>query len=158
MVTLPQRITELRTQRGLTRPALSAALGLPRNAVEKFESGRQTPTKDQQAKLADFFGVSLLYLQGESDDPTRQGSWMTAALSEAEPDPEPRPRPRPAPKPVAQSAGEGQSQGALVGSFLNNKAFQDTVRAMVLEALRTPDGQALLAQIVRKELNRQKQN
>lgn len=152
MVTLPQRITELRTQRGLTRPALSAALGLPRNAIEKFESGRQTPTKEQQAKLAAFFEVSLLYLQGESDDPTRQDSWMTAALSEAEPDPAPKPRPRPAAKPVAQSAGAGQNQGALVSSFLNNKAFQDTVRAMVLETLRTPEGQALLAQIVRKEL------
>lgn len=155
MVTLAQRITALRTQQGLTRPALSAALGLPRNAVEKFETGRQTPTKEQQAKIAAFFGVSLQYLQGESDDPTRQDSWMTAALSEAEPEPVPQPRYKPAPKPTAQSGGQ-QGQGALVNSFLNNKAFQDTVRAMVLETLRTPEGQALLAQIVRKELNHQK--
>ncbi len=154
MVTLPQRITELRTQRGLTRPALSAALGLPRNAIEKFEAGRQTPTKDQQAKLAAFFGVSLLYLQGESDDPTQQDSWITAALSEAEPDPEPVFRPKSASKPVARSESAAQNQGALVRSFLENKAFQDTVRTMVLETLRTPEGQELLAQIVRKELNR----
>ena len=33
MVTMAQRIEELRTQRGLSRPALSAALGLPKNAV-----------------------------------------------------------------------------------------------------------------------------
>lgn len=59
MVTLAQRIGELRTERGLTRPALSAALGLPKNAAEKFETGRQTPTQEQQQKLADFFGVSL---------------------------------------------------------------------------------------------------
>lgn len=157
MVTLPQRIAELRTQKGMTRPELSAALGLPRNAIEKFESGRQTPTKDQQAKLAAYFGVSLLYLQGESDDPTRQDSWMTAALSEAEPDPAPRPRYKPAPKPTpVQSSGADHGQSALVSSFLNNKAFQDTVRTMVLETLRTPEGQELLAQIVRKEINKQK--
>ena len=33
------------------RPGLSAALGLPKNAIEKFETGRQTPTKEQQEKL-----------------------------------------------------------------------------------------------------------
>ena len=59
MVTLAQRIEELRTARGLSRPALAAALGFPRTAIEKFETGRQTPTQDQQNKLASYFGVSL---------------------------------------------------------------------------------------------------
>ena len=54
MVTMAQRIEELRTKQGLTRPALSVALGLPRNAVEKFETGRQTPTKEQQEKIATY--------------------------------------------------------------------------------------------------------
>ena len=56
MVTLAQRIEELRTARGLSRPALAAALGFPRTAIEKFETGRQTPTQDQQNKLASYFG------------------------------------------------------------------------------------------------------
>ena len=78
-------------------------------------------------------------------------------LSESDPEPTQYRRPKPAPKPtVVQSSGSTQSQGSMVQSFLNNKAFQDTVRAMVLEALRTPEGQDLLAQIVRKELNKQK--
>ena len=155
MVTLAKRLEQLRTERGLTRQGLSAALGLPRNAIEKFETGRQTPTKEQQTKLAAFFEVSMLYLQGESDDPTRQDSWMTAALSEAEPEPVYKPRPVQKPA-VVQSSGSTQAQGSMVQSFMNNKAFQDTVRAMVLETLRTPEGQELLAQIVRKELNKQK--
>lgn len=58
MITLAQRIEQLRTQKGLSRPALSGALGLPKNAVEKFETGRQTPTQEQQGKMAAFFGVS----------------------------------------------------------------------------------------------------
>ena len=103
------------------------------------------------------YRVAASYLQGESDDPTRQDSWMTAALSEAEPEPAQVRRPKPAPKAVvAQSSGGTQNQGSMVQSFLNNKAFQDTVRAMVLATLRTPEGQELLAQIVRKELNKQK--
>ena len=48
MVTMSQRIEELRTERGLSRPALSAALGFPKNAAEKFETGRATPSREQQ--------------------------------------------------------------------------------------------------------------
>ena len=51
MVTLAQRLETLRAEKGLTRPALSTALGMPRNAIEKFETGRQTPTKEQQNKI-----------------------------------------------------------------------------------------------------------
>ena len=36
----------------MSRPGLSAALGLPKNAIEKFETGRQTPNQEQQEKLA----------------------------------------------------------------------------------------------------------
>ena len=46
MITMAQRIEALRTERGLSRPALSAVLGFPKTAVEKFETGRQTPTQD----------------------------------------------------------------------------------------------------------------
>lgn len=75
MVTLAQRIEALRTERGLSRPALAAELGLPKGAVEKFETGRQTPSREQQEKLAGYFGVSLFYLRGESNDRTRQETW-----------------------------------------------------------------------------------
>ena len=153
MVTLAQRLEALRTEKGLTRPALSLALGLPKNAVEKFETGRQTPTREQQTKLAGYFGVSLAYLQGTSDDPTRQDSWMTAALSGAEPEPQ-TPVRRPAPKPKAP-ASDG-SQGGILAALLSNKAFHDTLKAEILEVLRTREGQELLSQIVKKELDRQK--
>ena len=155
MVTLAQRIEHLRSQQGLTRPALAAALGLPRNAIEKFETGRQTPTKEQQNKLATYFGVSLAYLQGSSDDPTSMSNWMTTALSGAEPDPDPVPvrRTAPTPKPKASDSG---SSGGVLAALLSNKAFHDTLRAEILEVLRTKEGQDLLADIVRKEINRQK--
>lgn len=153
MVTLAQRLEALRSEKGLTRPALSTALGMPRNAIEKFETGRQTPTKEQQQKLANYFEVSLAYLKGESDDPTSMASWMTTALSGAEPEPEaPARRVAPAPKPQNASG----TQGGVLAALLSNKAFHDTLRAEILEVLRTGQGQELLAQIVKKELDKQK--
>ena len=154
MVTLAQRIGELRTERGLTRPALSAALGLPKNAAEKFETGRQTPTQEQQQKLADFFGVSLFYLRGESNDRTRQDSWMDGAWADEEPA---APAGRPAPRPKAAPAAEqGESAGGMFDAFARNKQFQELLRATVLEVLRSPEGQEILSRTVRRELDRQR--
>ena len=93
MVTMAQRIEELRMARNMSRPALAAALGLPRTAVEKFETGRQTPTQAQQEQLAAFFGVSLFYLRGESSDKTKMEDWMDGAFLDA-PAGDSRPAPR----------------------------------------------------------------
>ena len=76
MVTMAQRIEALRTEAGLARVPASLELGFPKNAFEKFETGRQTPTKEQQEKLASYFGVSLFYLRGESNDRTRQEAFF----------------------------------------------------------------------------------
>ena len=152
MITMAQRIEELRTERGLSRGELSAALGLPKNAAEKFETGRQTPTQDQQTKLAAFFDVSVFYLRGESNDRTRQENWMDGDFVDDEPAPAPRraaPKAQPAPE-AKDKAGEG----SLLEPFLRNQAFQDLVRDKVLEVLRSPEGQDILARAVRRELDR----
>ena len=149
MVTLAQRITELRTERGMSRPELSAALGLPKNAIEKFETGRQTPTQEQQAKMAAYFEVSPFYLRGESNDRTRQETWMDGGFVDDEPAPAPVRRAAPRPAPVSHGKDEG---GPLLDPLMKNKAFQDMVRATVLEVLRSPEGQELLAQAVRGQL------
>ena len=152
MVTIAQRIEALRMQKALSRPALAAALGLPRMSVEKFETGRQTPSQDQQAKLAQYFGVSLAYLRGESDDPSGTDSWLSGNVADepAIPRPVPKAVPRPA---VVQSSG-GDGDGAVFSALLKSKSFQDMVRSTVLEVLRSPEGQQLLAKAVHKELNR----
>ena len=153
MVTMAQRIEALRTEKGLSRPALSAALGLPRNATEKFETGRQTPTQDQPQKLASFFGVSVCYLRGESDDRTQMENWLNNSFSD-EPAQPVRPT-RPAPeRPVVTASSGGQGEGAVFSALLKSKAFQDMVHDAVVQALRSPEGQSLIAAAVRKELNR----
>ena len=150
MVTMAQRIEALRTEAGLSRPALSAALGFPKSAFEKFETGRQTPTKEQQERIAAHFGVSLFYLRGESSDRTRQEDWMN--LSGPAEDPAPRPAPPP-PKKVRAAEPEGAT---LLDALLTGRQAQEGLRSAVLEVLRSPEGQALLAQAVRRELERKK--
>lgn len=151
MVTMAQRIELLRTEQGLTRPALAAALGLARTAVEKFETGRQTPSKEQQEKLAGFFGVSVFYLRGESDDRTRQETWMDAAYTEEDaPVFTPTPAPRPA-KPAAQTA---QPSGTVFDAVMQSPQFRRLLKEAALDALRSPEGQEVLTAAVRKELGR----
>lgn len=144
MVTMAQRIEELRTQAGLSRPQLSAALGLPKAAAEKFETGRQTPTKEQQEKLAAYFGVSIFYLTGESNDRTRQEDWLEGAV----PDEEPGYRPIPAHQPKKEPKS-APPQGAVFDSLLASRQVQDLLRAVVLDTLRSPEGQALIVRAVK---------
>ena len=147
MVTLAQRLEALREERGMSRPVLSAALGFPKAAIEKFETGRQTPTKEQQEKIAAYFGVSVFYLRGESSDRTRQEDWMDAAAFRDE---EPVFVPKPAPKPKAPEP----IQGGMLDAMLASKSVQELLRGIVLDVLKSPEGQAVIAQAVRKELGK----
>lgn len=154
MVTMAQRIEALRIEKGLSRPALSAALGLPKSAAEKFETGRQTPTQDQQKKMASLFGVSVFYLRGESDDRTDMDSWLNGSFADEPVQPARPVRPAPPERPAVTASSGGQGEGAVFSALLKSKAFQDMVHDAVVQALRSPEGQALIAGAVRKELNR----
>ena len=154
MVTMAQRIEALRTEAGLSRPAASQALGFLKNAFEKFETGRQTPTKEQQEKMASYFGVSLFYLRGESNDRTRQEDWMSGTLPAEEED-APVYRPAPAPKKVRTEPAAPQS-ATMLDALFAGKAAREQFKAMVLEVLRSPEGQAVIAQAVWKELAKHK--
>ena len=154
MVTMAQRIEQLRSERGLSRPALAQALGLGKHVVEKFETGRATPTKEQQERLADYFGVSLFYLRGESGDRTRQDAWLEGNVPSDEPGHIPMPA---APKKTArQSDAPSGGEGTLFDSFLRSKQFQELLQTALLDVLRSPEGEALIANAVRKELLAQK--
>ena len=147
MVTIAQRIEELRTAKGLSRPALSSALGMPRMAVEKFETGRQTPSHDQQMQIAAYFQVSLDYLQGRSD---MMDDWMDGAFLDEPAAPVQTPR-RPAPRIVESSGGKKEKGGAVFDAFLNSDKFQEVLKTAVLDALKTPEGQKLLERAIRRQ-------
>lgn len=141
MVNIAKRIEQLRTEKNVSRIELSAALGLPRLSVEKFETGRITPSKEQQQKLAEYFGVSLMYLRGESDDRTDMQSWLSGNVPDDAP-PAPVQPVKAAPAQVKQS-----EDGALFNLMLKSETFKNAV----LEILRSPEGQKLIAQAVVKQ-------
>lgn len=61
------RLKELRNKKHLTQKELGEQLGMPNNTLSQYETGKREPKLETWQKLADFFGVSVPYLQGISD-------------------------------------------------------------------------------------------
>lgn len=66
------RLRALRQAEGLTLEQLGAPLGATKATIGNLEHARKKPSLDMAIALADYFGVSLDYLVGRSDDPTRR--------------------------------------------------------------------------------------
>lgn len=68
------RIRELRAEKGVTLTELEDSTGLSTSAVSQYENGNRKPKIETWKKLADYFGVSVGYLQGVEDkfDPTSE--------------------------------------------------------------------------------------
>ena len=66
------RLKSLRTSRNLTQPALGAIIGVKKQTINDMERGRGYPSFLGLIALADYFDVSIDYLVGRSDDPTRR--------------------------------------------------------------------------------------
>lgn len=149
MITISQRIQALRSEKGLSKSELSKALGFSPNAIDRFESGKLTPNKEQQEKLANFFAVSLPYLRAETNDPTRQDSWMDMTYAaQAEPEPSVKPQ---SPKPVLNSQGQQSLEGPMLLAMLKNPDCRAELQKLILETLRSPQGKAVVRHIVEAE-------
>lgn len=145
MVNAAQRLEKLRDEKNISRVQLAAALGLPRTTIEKFETGRLTPTKEQYEKLARYFGVSSAFLKGESDDPDDIRSWLTAGVAEEKPAPVQKAAPAAA-KLVAQSGGKEKEDNAVFNLLLKSDAF----KSAVIEVLKSPEGQELIRKAMKR--------
>lgn len=62
------RIKELRLENGISQEELSKAIGVTRQAISLFEKGKRDPKLETWVKLADYFNVSIEYLQGQTDE------------------------------------------------------------------------------------------
>lgn len=65
------RLKELRKKNNLTQVSLAEKLGLTERQYQRLEANDSKPMYDNLLALADYFDVSLDYLVGRSDDPTR---------------------------------------------------------------------------------------
>lgn len=71
-----ERLKELRMARGdMSQTELARLLGVSQSAVANWEGGKREPNHEVTAQVADFFGVTVDYLLGHSDDP--QGGALT---------------------------------------------------------------------------------
>lgn len=61
------RLKELRTKKGLTLQELSKEVNISFGALGNYENERREPKLATWKKLADYFGVSVGYLQGISE-------------------------------------------------------------------------------------------
>lgn len=59
----------LRKTHGLTQVQLQLATGIEQALLSKFERGERVPPTDTLITLADFYGVSLDYIVGRTDNP-----------------------------------------------------------------------------------------
>lgn len=64
-------LKELRKSKGITQKQLALGIGGSERGIQQYELGERKPTYDMLIALADYFDVSIDYLVGRSDDPTR---------------------------------------------------------------------------------------
>jgi transcriptional regulator with XRE-family HTH domain len=65
-------VKELRKSANLTQKQLAETIGIKERMYQHYEAGTHMPEFPIIIKLADYFNVSLDYLVGRSDDPTRR--------------------------------------------------------------------------------------
>ncbi|MEG6523087.1 helix-turn-helix domain-containing protein [Desulfotomaculum sp. 1211_IL3151] len=68
MGTFRNRMRELRESHNLTQQTLAEALNVGKSAIALYETEKRQPDPDTLKKLAQFFGCSIDYLLGLSDD------------------------------------------------------------------------------------------
>lgn len=76
---LRNRIREFRKQKGKTLDQIQDETGIKRGTLNNYENGKTEPKLETWKKLADYFGVSVGYLQGIEEksqiDAGRQQRW-----------------------------------------------------------------------------------
>ena len=65
---LPEKLKELREERGLSTTKLARELNLGNYTVNRWESGLQKPNAEYIAKLCIFFGCTADFLLGLKDE------------------------------------------------------------------------------------------
>lgn len=67
MIEFPERLKELRKEKGYTQKELAELIGFSYQNLQKYEKGIAKPLNKNLIKLSEIFGVSVSYLLGETD-------------------------------------------------------------------------------------------
>ena len=66
----PERLKDLRKEKGMTQIELATALGVSSGTVAMWETGKRKPSFEMFEKLTQVFDKRIDYILGTSDDPT----------------------------------------------------------------------------------------
>lgn len=84
-----ERIFELIDEKGLTAYRVSKDTGISQASLADWRKGRSKPKIDKLQKLSEYFGVSIMYLTGETDEridaqapPMQQGYYVDKETAE----------------------------------------------------------------------------
>lgn len=64
-----ERLRTCRKEKGLVQEDAAHLLGFRYSTYRRYEQGGTEPDISEAARIADFFGVSLDYLAGRTDEP-----------------------------------------------------------------------------------------
>ena len=68
MTNLPERMLALRKSKGLKQEEAAKLSGLSYMSYRRYETGEREPNASSLWKIADFYGVSVDYLIGRSEE------------------------------------------------------------------------------------------
>lgn len=63
------RLKELRTKRRISQVKLAMDLNMNQNSISRYENGEREADYETLVAFADYFGVSVDYLLGRTDNP-----------------------------------------------------------------------------------------
>lgn len=64
-----ERLKELRTKRHISQVKLAMDLNMNQNSISRYENGEREADYETLIAFADYFGVSVDYLLGRTDNP-----------------------------------------------------------------------------------------
>lgn len=118
-------IKELREAKGLNMREAARLLGLPYTTYVNYEKGQREPTSEVLIQLANFYGVSIDYLVGRSDDP--------------KPAPMPEPQAKAAIIPLRPEDRNVLRLAGRDGSYLERTLTDDQVKMLTMLLDQMPD-------------------
>lgn len=65
------RLKEIRKAKRISQVKLGMDLSMSQNTISRYETGKREPSIEELKRIADYFGVSVDYLLGLTDNPKR---------------------------------------------------------------------------------------
>ncbi|BCZ48462.1 transcriptional regulator [Clostridium gelidum] len=80
MITLADRLKEIRKSNNLTQTELGKILGVGKTTISMYENGNSTPNDEIKLKLSEYFNVSVDFLLGKTNIKNHDYKETTIAL------------------------------------------------------------------------------